>query len=54
MWIIIENEKILKVSVTKDNDGMLFIENCPVDLINNPANYNFVDGEFIVMAEVVN
>lgn len=54
MWIIIENEEILKVSVLEENSGMIFIQNCPEDLINNPSQYEFVNGQLEpIIPEVV-
>lgn len=48
MYIIVNEEnKITKVSLSNDNEGMIFIENYPADLILNPAKYLFVDNGFI-------
>ena len=44
MYIIVNEEnKIIKVSLSNENEGMIFIENYPADLILNPVKYGFID-----------
>ena len=47
MYIIIENNKIVKVSISKDNTEMIEVSPVPEDLISFPDKYLYQDGEIL-------
>ena len=48
MYIIVdETNKIIKASLSNENEGMISIDTFPEDLLFSPSKYLYVDNAFI-------